>query len=66
MPDRPKKRTNGRRENPDTWGDPNFAGNGKLTCLVCGLPYRDHRIGACTNKPNNAIVAERNQPKARI
>lgn len=24
------------------YGDPNFKGTGKLRCLLCGRPYRDH------------------------
>lgn len=37
----------GKAPKPYKGGDPNFRGNGKLTCQVCGKPYRDHRIGPC-------------------
>jgi hypothetical protein len=27
--------------------DRDYPGNGILTCRICGLPCRDHRIGRC-------------------
>lgn len=28
----------------DQYGDPNYAGAGKIKCHICGEPVRDHKI----------------------